>query len=550
MKGVLRITDASGTRSEVTLPETGVLRIGRAEDNDIIIKDRRVSRHHAHITASKDGYKIIDGYFVNGELIRSANHVFVNGIQVYEKDLQDGDIITIGSCRIEFSVEKSISLKSEERDISPIDFEEQPMGETQFFISAKEIIERQSGAPEELSKSEEIKSLRRKAEILSMFYEMSKLLSASFDLREIFAKATELIFKATPAERVVALLVEEDKAEEINLSPIAIKLRNEQTSNLAEKLKVSKTITRKVLQEKVAILSQDIRSDAQFSTAESIYLQGVRSTICAPLITEKSVHGVIYADRMTPYEVFTKDDLELVTTVAVQTAIVVETVRAHKRLAQEEIARSNYSRFMPEYVVNQILSNPDSFRLGGVNQKITVLFADIRGFTSISENENPERIVELLNRYFSVMSEIIFSHGGTLDKYIGDGLMAIFGAPNVSLEDATNAVKCAIAMQKRLTELNEELKKDGFQQIGIGIGLHTGVATVGYIGSERRSEYTAIGDTVNLASRLEELAQINEILISEATAKDCLESFRLVKRHPLKVKNRLQPVNLFEVKWN
>jgi adenylate cyclase len=148
------------------------------------------------------------------------------------------------------------------------------------------------------------------------------------------------------------------------------------------------------------------------------------------------------------------------------------------------------------------------------------------------------------------MTEIIFEHGGTLDKYLGDGLMAIFGAPKASEKDADNAVKSAVAMQNKLMELNSELRTAGFGDIAIGIGLHTGIATIGYIGSERRSEYTAIGDTVNLASRLESAAAGGQILISEATGRACKESFQIRKCEPLQVRNRVQPVSLFEVKWN
>jgi adenylate cyclase len=205
---------------------------------------------------------------------------------------------------------------------------------------------------------------------------------------------------------------------------------------------------------------------------------------------------------------------------------------------------------MPEYVVQQLLENPNSFRLGGVNQTITVLFADIRGFTAYSENEKPEKIVRLLNRYFSAMSELIFAHGGTLDKYTGDGLMAIFGAPTATPKDSKNALQAAVAMQKRLELLNRELEAEGFGRIAVGIGLHTGEAIIGYIGSEQRSEYTAIGDTVNLASRLESSALGGQILISEATAFASENLFPLINHEPLQVRNRVQPVNLFEVRWN
>jgi len=312
---------------------------------------------------------------------------------------------------------------------------------------------------------------------------------------------------------------------------------------------IGRTITRKVMKDRVALLSQDAAADEQFAGVDSIVSQGVRSTICAPLLTESGVHGALYADRLDPFSAFKPDDLELVSAVAAQTAIAVENVRAHERLAREEVARANYSRFLPEYVVTQMLENPDSFKLGGVLQTITILFADIRGFTRISEHAPPEKIVQLLNRYFSAMTDIIFAHGGTLDKYLGDGLMALFGAPTVTPNDASNALSTAVAMQRRLIGINLELREEGFPEIGIGIGLHTGEVTVGYIGSERRSEYTAIGDTVNTASRLESNAKGGQILVSEATAKAARSRYTLTPREPISVKNREQPVPLFEVEW-
>jgi adenylate cyclase len=204
---------------------------------------------------------------------------------------------------------------------------------------------------------------------------------------------------------------------------------------------------------------------------------------------------------------------------------------------------------LPEYVVKQMLENPESFKLGGVNQTITILFADIRGFTRISEHAAPERIVGLLNKYFSAMTDILFAHGGTLDKYLGDGLMALFGAPTTTPEDASNALNAAVAMQRRVLGINLELQAEGFPELNIGIGLHTGEVTVGYIGSERRSEYTAIGDTVNTASRLESNSKAGEILISDATSKAAHSRYKLKPREPITVKNRVQPVVLWEVDW-
>jgi adenylate cyclase len=148
------------------------------------------------------------------------------------------------------------------------------------------------------------------------------------------------------------------------------------------------------------------------------------------------------------------------------------------------------------------------------------------------------------------MSDVIFGHGGTLDKYIGDGLMALFGAPTSTPDDACNAVAASISMQRSMEPINHQLRLEGLPDISIGIGLHTGVATVGYIGSERRSEYTAIGDTVNLASRLEQNSQAGQILLSDATAEAARDAgCRFTPLPPLTVKNRVQPVPVFEVDW-
>jgi adenylate cyclase len=381
---------------------------------------------------------------------------------------------------------------------------------------------------------------------------MSKTLGSVFDLNAIFAKATDIIFRATPADRVVALLAEKSvsgDAEDVELHPVATRARDEKLEAHARKLTIGRTITRKVMKERVALLSQDAAADEQFAGVDSIVSQGVRSTICAPMVAESGVHGALYADRLDPFSAFRPDDLELISAVASQTAIAVENARAHERLAREEVARANYGRFLPEYVVKQILENPDSFKLGGVMQTITVLFADIRGFTRISEHASPEKIVQLLNKYFSAMTDIIFAHGGTLDKYLGDGLMALFGAPTATPKDAGNALSAAVAMQRRLMGINEELRAEGFAEIGVGMGLHTGEVTVGYIGSERRSEYTAIGDAVNTASRLESNALAGQILISDSTAKAAHSRYQLKPRDPISVKNREQPVPLFEVEW-
>ena len=553
---LLKVTDASGRQAQIQLNARTTCTIGRAPDNHIVLDDPRASRHHAHIKPNDDGsFMIIDGIFVNGQIKRSANKIFVNGEQTFEHQLRDGDRVTIGASTIRFE-------QAKEERTADLSYDDKPLGHTQLLMSAKDVLNtvlRQSdpslsmGATSVPRGDKVLETLQRKANILGEIYEMSKALGAGFDLDRIFKMATDIIFRSTPADRVVALLadgiVTEQNADEAKLFPIATRARDEKLEQHARKMTIGRTITRKVMKDRVALLSQDAAADEQFAGVDSIVSQGVRSTICAPLFTESGVHGALYADRLDPFSAFKPDDLELISAVAAQTAIAVENVRAHERLAKEEVARANYSRFLPEYVVKQMLENPESFKLGGVTQTITVLFADIRGFTRISEHAQPEKIVQLLNRYFSAMTDIIFAHGGTLDKYLGDGMMALFGAPTVTPKDAANAMSAAVAMQRRMLSINDELRAEGYPEIGVGIGLHTGEVIVGYIGSERRSEYTAIGDTVNTASRLESNAKAGEILVSEATAKSAQSRYQLVPRDPISVKNREQPVPLFEIEW-
>jgi len=542
----LKITDASGRQWQFSFLPKVICTIGRAPDNAVVLDDPRASRYHAHITQADNGtFMIVDGAMINGQLRRSANKVFINGEPQFEHELKNGDRVTIGASTLRFE-------QPVEERTTDVRYDDKPLGHTQLLISANDVMSTVLRSKDEATTSPQrdkvLETLQRKANILSALYEMSKTLGSVFDLNAIFEKATDIIFRSTPADRVVALLLEED-SEDSNLTPIAMRARDNKLEAHARKLSIGRTITRKVMKDRVALLSQDAAADEQFAGVDSIVSQGVRSTICAPLVAETRVHGALYADRLDPFAAFKPDDLELISAVAAQTAIAVENARAHERLAREEVARANYSRFLPEYVVKQMLENPESFKLGGVSQTITILFADIRGFTRISEHAPPEKIVSLLNRYFSAMTDIIFAHGGTLDKYLGDGLMALFGAPTATPDDASNALNAAVAMQRRMLAINRELRDEGFPEIGVGMGLHTGEVVVGYIGSDRRSEYTAIGDTVNTSSRLESNARGGEILISDATARAAHSRYKLQPREAIMVKNRQQPVKLWEVDW-
>ena len=547
---VLNITDAGGRQWELALSPESVCTLGRAPDNTCVLDDPEASRHHAHITCRDGAFVLIDGGIVGGEVKRSTNHVFVNGRQRVEHRLQHGDRITIGASTVQFD-----AAPATPPDGGP-NYDEDPLGHTQLLVSTSDVLRSAiHNQPAPGSPADELAALRRKADILALLYEMSTTLSSIFSLDVIFEKAADILLRVTPADRVLVLVTENGDAGtaggEASLKVAVMKVRRPELQTKASRTGIGRTVTRKVMRERAALLSQDAAADQELASAQSIASQGVRSTICAPLMTEATVHGALYADRLDPLTWFTREDLQLVTAVAAQTAVAIQSARAHERLAREEVARATYGRFLPDYVVKQILQDPGSIKLGGVNQTITVLFADIRGFSRLAEHAAPEKVVQLLNAYFTTMSEIIWKHGGTIDKFIGDGLMALFGAPTATPEDAAGAIAAAIEMQRAVKVMAAGLAAGSLGEISIGIGLHTGEATVGYIGSERRSEYTAIGDTVNVSSRLESRAKPGEIIVSEETRQaagpmPCL----FVPLDTIRVRNREQPVRIFEVDWS
>jgi adenylate cyclase len=216
-----------------------------------------------------------------------------------------------------------------------------------------------------------------------------------------------------------------------------------------------------------------------------------------------------------------------------------------EKASREQTVRI-FNRFLDPRVVDSLVAQGETPQsLSGQARDITVLFSDIRGFTTMSESHTPEQIVALLNRYFSLQVEIIFRHGGTLDKFIGDAIMAFWGAPQDDPQHAVHAVAAAIEMEQCLLRFKQELGDEG-KDFDVGIGIHSGKAVVGFIGSDERLDYTAIGDTVNLSSRIEGLTKgVARILVSSDTVSRCGDAFDFTATGSYKVKGRLQEVELF-----
>ncbi len=311
---------------------------------------------------------------------------------------------------------------------------------------------------------------------------------------------------------------------------------------------VPRSIVDKVVEERVAVVSHNAPADARFK-GRSIVAQSVRSAMCSPLLDARDqILGLLYVDNLSTPESFSDEDLQFLVAFSGLAALGIKNSRYAEQSRRDALVRSNFERYFAPNVAADISQQDGAIRLGGERRAVTVLFSDIRGFTAMAESMGPDAVATFLSEYFSEMVEVIFEHGGTLDKFIGDAIMALWGAPIAHSDDPDRALDAAIAMQKAIEELNRGWTASGRPEIGVGIGLSHGEVFAGNIGSHRRLEYTVLGDAVNVAARLCAEAGPGEILVSEAL-------LRVVRKHvdheylpELGLKGKSQVVQVYRLK--
>ncbi len=320
-------------------------------------------------------------------------------------------------------------------------------------------------------------------------------------VEDVLQQVMDIVFEHMPADRGFLMLNEESGSG--RLVPMVVRYRSPGAGE--GRITVSKTIADRVVHDRVSILTSDAMVDPRFGAGDSIRFHGIRSAMCAPLWNKDEVIGIIHVDSSMLTNCFTVNDLDLLTALANYAAVAVERARLNQKIIAEEKKRERLGRFLSPQVTNRILAATDTHTGGELGapevREVTVLFADIVGFTSMSETMSPSAVSLLLNDYLSRMTEVIFRYEGTLDKYIGDAIMAVFGAPLDMPDHAQRAIRTALEMQERLAEWNAE-RREG-PELRIRIGINSGKAVAGEIGSVNKKEYTVLGDTVNIASRLE-----------------------------------------------
>mgnify|MGYP006189382631 CR=1 FL=1 len=458
----------------------GFTRIGRHPDQDMQILDRVVSKEHAHIERQADGrYSIRDN--------DSRNGTYVNGVLVQGmRGLSNGDRITVGSTEIVYHEDLRTDPVAGRVTIHTDSIE------THIRSRVAESTDR--FLPE--GQIGDVGLLRRDYEKLRISYELSNSIGIEMDLDNLLSKILDRAFDIFPADRGVILL-KMDGVE--HLVPMVVKCRDPKTDT--DNVRISQTILQEIMTEKQAILSSDAMMDSRFAGAHSIIMEGVRSTMTVPMLHEDTVLGVIHLDSKIATGAFTEKDLQLLSGFAKQAAVMVQHNRLLKKFESEILMRDKLHRLLSPQLVEEVVNGRLDIKKGGEVRRATVMFADIRGFTSISEKVQPQELVTLLNEYFEAMVDVIFKYEGTLDKFVGDEIMAIWGAPISRDDDTERAVRAAVEMQDVLAQFNLEQEQKGGVQLNIGIGLNTGEVVAGYMGSSKSMSYTVMGDTVNTASR-------------------------------------------------
>ncbi len=504
--------------------ELGVVTtIGRHPHNVVQILDRIVSKEHAQVIRQPDGR------FLYRDL-GSLNGSFLGNERISERILAEGDDIVLGGTHVLFQDQPSpasqaaqrVSIEAAVPADAPIHQKLQPG--TAEFLPERSIVD--------------VNALRRDYEKLRLAYELGRSIGIEVDIDVLLERIIMKAFELIPADRGVILLMEDGVPQ-----PRVAKTREGRN----EQIVLSRSILNEVVQHKTAVLSSDATMDSRFQGARSVIMQGIRSTMTVPLVHHEELLGLMHLDSMVATNAFGEKDLQIFAGIGNQAAVAIHNSMLARKIEQEAKTRAQFQRLLSPNLVDQVVSGNLQLEKGGALSEVTLLFSDIRGFTAMSEKRAPQEIVRMLNEYFELMVDIIFKHEGTLDKFVGDEIIALFGAPVPMPNAELKAVECALDMLDVLYEFNRARAAQGQEQIRIGIGINTGTVVTGAIGSSRALQYTAIGDAVNTASRLCSVAKANEILISDATYSRAGDQILAEALSPVRVKGKADALRVWTV---
>ena len=510
----LIVTGPDGVVNKIRLGDKAV--IGRHPECEIVLTDPMSSRRHCKVDRTPAGNWVVED-------IKSANGTSLNGEPLrpaVQTPLRNGDTITIGSTTLVLKLEvnaRSVppppAVKLDDEDVALSFIQKMP----EAVLTREE------------QETSDVKTLKRVAERLKLLVDVGQALGGSLDVPKLLNICLEKLFEVFPqADRGLVLLYgpdgsipslltsEQDLGSELaqRKSGTALsRLRNQHATQQQAELKLSRTVLNRVRAEKSAVLIEK---------SGSMSLVDISSVMCAPMLAGSDDLGLLYLETKKIAQAFTKDDLSIMSAVAGQIAVVIRNSDLTRKAASEAAHKESLSRFLSPQLVDQMLKGKLSVKLGGTEKKGTIFFSDIVGFTKLASKMGAESVVTLLNRYFTVMQNIIFKRGGSIDKCAGDNIMAHWGVVGEMPNFTGAAVTSAIEMQIALFMFNRDEKQRKeivlpSTPLGHGLGLNTGIVCAGNIGSDRKIEFTVIGDPVNLSARIEAMAGRFQTFLGEPT---------------------------------
>ncbi|HSB21431.1 MAG TPA: adenylate/guanylate cyclase domain-containing protein [Anaeromyxobacteraceae bacterium] len=480
--------------------------VGRSPECEVSISEPWISSRHAALEVRGDELWVVD--------LDSRNGTWLGEQRVREARLHDGDLLGFGRTTAKVRI--------------PV---KRPTPARVNATLMRRLVDPRAAAPAPAASGDA--SGQRQVAIL---HAIARALADASGLEDGLPRILEALSSSIRAERASVLLTNPAGEMETRCHlPPEVQPRH------------SASIIEAAVQARAGIVTVDAQADARFSGAGSIFAENIRSCLCVPIWAENRILGALVFDRRI-VEPFTGDDLELATVAAYQLALAVERERflEHSRTADQQRRRllRHFSPDVAAAILQQEEQAEDPLAVQ-VLDGVTVLFSDVRGFTRMTELLPALELAGLLREYFHEMTLAVFEERGTLDKFIGDGLMAVFDAPVSHGDGALRAVRCAWLMQGRLADLNQRLPAD--RRIAIRVGVNTGRVIAGNLGSPERLEYTVLGDTVNVASRLESIAEPGTAFVGRATYDATRHAFRYRELGMRQVKGREVPVEAFQL---
>jgi adenylate cyclase len=565
------------------------VRIGRSADNEIRLADPSVSRHHALLERTHRGWRLSD--------LGSTNGTHLNGDPVASVEIALGDLVKVGA--FELTVEEvfpghraapppapadrpdSLPPTREQASIPPAVPRAVPnatiVRPLEEFSAAYGFDLREIGeldeAPQEPVPGEEPWGQR----VFGHLTRLGRLLIQATSVPDVLERVMGLAFEALPVERGFILLQDTDPGSDRPPAQVEVicelaRIGDEVIHRPDEGVPVSSTILQAVMEDRLALLTYDALSDERLEDGDSIRLHGIRAAMSVPLWAGERIIGVLQVDSPVHAGAFRERDLDFLTAVANFAAVAIERLRSARRVEVERHMRSRFERYHSPSVIEEMMSEAVAAGAlgggGGADEAdgdcladaageavqtlratdASVLFADLVGFTAFAENARPEEVADLLAAYFEHVVEAIFSAGGTLDKFIGDSVMAFFGAPYDQPDHAERAVQAAIDTVETLERWNAERRERDLPVFDLRIAINSGPVVVGDVGTRRRVDYTVLGNTVNVAARFEQsVALPGQIVIGPETRRLVGEKFPVEPLGELQLKGLQQKISAFRV---